>query len=117
MELVSINNDLYFHTSDGSVSPLNDWIYSRSCPLEGGLDGKSWTFGRSVYISEVYSLLNNVDGVDYITDIKLNDSVEAIALKEHELLVVQLEEISFTLQEASSVSGKATISLTKLALI
>jgi predicted phage baseplate assembly protein len=32
----------------------------------GGPDGEGWPFGRSVYISEIYALLDQVKGVDYI---------------------------------------------------
>lgn len=75
-------------------------------PLEGGWDGKGWPFGRSVYISEVYSLLDNVDGVDYVTDVKLNGSDKAIALLEYQLVAVQIEENSFTIQEAWRIQDK-----------
>ena len=36
-------------------------------PLTGGPDGRGWPFGRNVYISEVYSLLDQLSGVDYVT--------------------------------------------------
>ncbi len=35
-------------------------------PLDGGLDGKGWPFGRSVYVSELYQLLDQVPRVDYV---------------------------------------------------
>jgi len=36
-------------------------------PLQGGFDGQGWPFGRSVYVSEIYQLLDKLDGVDYVT--------------------------------------------------
>ena len=36
-------------------------------PLEGGFDGKGWPFGRSVYVSELYQILNQMPDVDYVT--------------------------------------------------
>jgi hypothetical protein len=36
-------------------------------PLHGGTDGKGWPFGRSIYVSELYRLLSNVPGVDYVS--------------------------------------------------
>ena len=36
-------------------------------PLTGGLDGRGWPFGRSVYVSEIYALLDMQPGVDYVT--------------------------------------------------
>lgn len=36
-------------------------------PLLGGHDGRGWPFGRSVYVSEVYALLDGLPGVDYVS--------------------------------------------------
>ena len=36
-------------------------------PLEGGFDGKGWPFGKSVYVSELYRVLDQLPGVDYVT--------------------------------------------------
>jgi hypothetical protein len=35
-------------------------------PLVGGLDGKGWPFGRPVYISEIYRVIDDVQGVDFV---------------------------------------------------
>lgn len=35
-------------------------------PLKGGEDGRGWPFGRNVYVSEVYQLLDTLPGVDYV---------------------------------------------------
>ena len=41
-------------------------------PLEGGgPDKDGWPFGRPVYISEIYALLDQVKGVDYIVSLTL----------------------------------------------
>jgi hypothetical protein len=37
----------------------------------GGPDGEGWPFGRSIYLSEVYALLEQVAGVDYIQDVRV----------------------------------------------
>ncbi|HEX8070861.1 MAG TPA: baseplate J/gp47 family protein [Pyrinomonadaceae bacterium] len=36
-------------------------------PLKGGADGRGWPFGRNVYVSEIYELLDELPGVDYVT--------------------------------------------------
>ncbi len=36
-------------------------------PLLGSVDGKGWEFGRNVFVSEIYQLLEHLPGVDYIT--------------------------------------------------
>lgn len=34
-------------------------------------DGKGWPFGRNVYVSELYQLLDRIDGVDYVQGVTL----------------------------------------------
>ncbi len=41
-------------------------------PLHGGPERDGWPFGRDVYISELYELLEGVAGVDWITEITLS---------------------------------------------
>lgn len=38
-------------------------------PLAGGPDAKGWPFGRNVYVSELYQLLDRLPVVDYVTNI------------------------------------------------
>lgn len=40
-------------------------------PLVGGPEGKGWPFGRPLYASEVYALLQAVPGVEYIDQVEL----------------------------------------------
>lgn len=40
-------------------------------PLTGGPDGQGWPFGRSVFPSEIYEIIDDVEGVDYATHILL----------------------------------------------
>jgi hypothetical protein len=37
-------------------------------PLKGGESGEGWPFGRNIYVSEIYNLLGQVPGVDYVSD-------------------------------------------------
>ena len=40
-------------------------------PIMGGIDRKGWPFGRPVYRSEIYEIIDGVDGVDYVTNLLL----------------------------------------------
>jgi hypothetical protein len=82
-------------------------------PLHGGPDGRGWPFGRDIYVSELYELLESVSGVDYVPDIGLASACGAgdascivaaqtwhdsgdligIALEAHHLPGVQTEQI------------------------
>jgi Baseplate J-like protein len=35
-------------------------------PLSGGPEGRGWPFGRNVYVSEIYGMLDSLPGVDYV---------------------------------------------------
>ena len=43
-------------------------------PLTGGPDGTGWTFGRNVFISEIYEVIENVEGVDYVAGAVMRSS-------------------------------------------
>lgn len=40
-------------------------------PINGGTDGNGWTFGRSLFASELYSQIQPVQGVEYVEGIKV----------------------------------------------
>lgn len=40
-------------------------------PITGGVDGYGWPFGRTVYPGELYALLDQVAGVDYVETVSL----------------------------------------------
>lgn len=76
-------------------------LYRFLNPVVGGTDQGGWPFGRDLYISEVYAILQRVAGVEYIEHVKLQlgDSTEAheritvsanalIASAEHRITVV-----------------------------
>lgn len=45
-------------------------------PLTGGTVGTGWPFGRAVYISELYALLEAIAGVDYVPDMYLTSQCD-----------------------------------------
>jgi predicted phage baseplate assembly protein len=53
---------------DRIASALNAFFH----PLEGGPDGSGWPFGRTVYKSEVYQQIEQVDGVDCVHSLRLS---------------------------------------------
>jgi hypothetical protein len=53
---------------DRIASALNAFLH----PLEGGPDGTGWPFGRTVYKSEIYQQIEQVDGVDCVHSLRLS---------------------------------------------
>jgi hypothetical protein len=71
-------------------------------PLTGG-DGTGWKFGRSVYRSEIYEILDRVPGVDYVPQVKLqNDATlkEVPLTEDHQLVTVEVNENDLEIKEA-----------------
>jgi hypothetical protein len=48
-------------------------------PLQGGPAGEGWSFGRPVYLSEVYEVLERVPGVDSVERVSLAAEGEGVA--------------------------------------
>jgi hypothetical protein len=42
-------------------------------PLKGGRDGKGWPFGRAVYRVDLYHVIEDVPGVDFVDRVRLVD--------------------------------------------
>ncbi|KFB75045.1 baseplate J/gp47 family protein [Candidatus Accumulibacter cognatus] len=81
-------------------------------PLRGGEQQTGWPFGRNVFVSEIYQLLDQLPGVDYVTEVMLasNDSARLIhdaqgkqiglTVKPHELVSTRtLTAMAVTIQE------------------
>jgi len=43
-------------------------------PLKGGRDGTGWEFGRSVFRSELYQVIETLAGVDHVRQLLLNQN-------------------------------------------
>ena len=59
-------------------------------PLQGGRGGKGWPFGRSVFKVDLYHVIEDVEGVDFVDTVKIIDSerrteVEQLRLAADEL--------------------------------
>lgn len=48
---------------------LNKYLH----PLTGGPNGTGWDFGRSVYRSDLYSMLESISGVDHAENLTINE--------------------------------------------
>jgi hypothetical protein len=61
-------------------------------PLTGGPDGDGWELGRDVYLSEIYTVIESVSGVDYVVDVRLLGSLrQQVVWFEKETLKVENE--------------------------
>lgn len=76
-------------TSIDLAAPLGREIIKRLKaylhPLTGGAHGTGWDFGRSIYRSDLYSLLEGISGVDHVGNLTINDIASDFALKTEEI--------------------------------
>lgn len=66
--LVTINSG---HNGETVASAVSAELSRYLHPLEGGPNGKGWPFGRTVYLSELYALIDKVTGVDSVQRLQL----------------------------------------------
>jgi len=79
-------------------------------PLSGGDDADGWPFGRNVFISEIFSLIDQLPGVDYVTAVTLtsptpgrrinNAAAELVGIevRPYELVTAQMATTDVTVQ-------------------
>jgi uncharacterized phage protein gp47/JayE len=77
-------------------------------PIIGGMDGNGWPFGRHVYLSEIYQVIDGVEGVDYVTEASLSkteengvtDPLDKIEIPAHGLVyLLEDEDHKITVEE------------------
>jgi len=51
-------------------------------PLKGGRDGKGWPFGRAVYRVDLYHVIEDVPGVDFVDSVKLADEATKLGVEQ-----------------------------------
>jgi hypothetical protein len=75
-------------------------------PLTGGVGGQGWEFGRSVYRSELYQVIESVPGVDHVQQLLLNGSATQGAVPLVTLTsLVQLDSNLVTVVDPATVPG------------
>jgi hypothetical protein len=70
-------------------------------PLKSGKywQGKGWDFGRGIYLSELYKLLDDLEGVDYVESLQIKDKdnnyKSEIYLAENQLVNINIKDSKF----------------------
>lgn len=82
--------ETYYRVKDA----LNTYFH----PLHGGVDGKGWPLGRGVYASDIYNLLDEVPGVDYVEKVSLQSpgrepSTVALTLDPDQLVQLKIGRV------------------------
>lgn len=81
----------------------NDEVEMFFDPLKSGKywQAQGWPFGKSIYLSELYKLLDDLEGVDYVENLQLKDkdniSQTEINLADNQLVKINLQNSKFTI--------------------
>ena len=67
---VSVNIETGY-SEEGRKNKITEVLTDFLDPLKGGGNGKGWPFGRTVYSSEIYSLIEKVEGVDCVQSVDM----------------------------------------------
>jgi predicted phage baseplate assembly protein len=81
-------------------------LYGYLNPVDGGPDGTGWPFGRPIQSGEIYAVLQRVDGLDLVEDVRLfgadprtgdrGDSVQRIELAANALVFSYAHQVRVT---------------------
>ena len=66
-----ILTSLYVGRFPEMKGPMEGELKNFLHPLQGGPKGQGWPMGRTVHVSELYGLLEMVEGVDYVEKIRM----------------------------------------------
>lgn len=87
-------------------------------PRLGGLDGDGWPLGGEVFVSDLYALLDAIDGVDFVTDVLAasttpgralvgpDDAPVGVRVHPHELVALDLAASKLRLFEPTGDGWK-----------
>lgn len=59
------------YVSDLTIKRVKERLNEFLHPLTGSVHEEGWEFGRPVYLSEIYELIDKVEGVDYVKHVAL----------------------------------------------
>lgn len=62
-------------------------------PITGGPEGKGWPLGRNIYRSELYFLLESIEGIDHVSKIWIDGDLGATSVEIKEYQLVTLTEL------------------------
>ncbi|MEM7557195.1 MAG: baseplate protein J [Cyanobacteria bacterium P01_A01_bin.84] len=73
-----------------------NWFFH---PLHSGKywGGKGWPFARGIYLSELYKILDDLEGVDYVENLLVNNSDSDIDLADNQLVSLDIKNSQFTI--------------------
>ena len=94
---ISVSCKIYLKrksSPSGVEQRVTDKLEAFLDPITGGPDKKGWRFGRSVYSSEIYQLIDLVEGVENVTNVIL--SSDDVTAENKNLIKIPLNGLVFS---------------------
>ncbi|VVB91092.1 Baseplate J-like protein [uncultured archaeon] len=92
------------NTRDKITEELRTFLH----PLKGGQHGEGWDFGDGIFISEVAAVVESIEGIDYITDIRLEKYLfnweDVPGSDSSKLLAFLKDELGFNLVDTAKIT-------------
>lgn len=82
VNIVPVSVDIAVHLESEILERIKAFLH----PLTGGPEKKGWKFGRNLHISDVYALLESIEGVDHVENLLLNNKHEDVPVQPFETL-------------------------------
>ena len=81
----------YSRSGSGHVKAEIDQALRRYLhPLRGGRDGGGWPFGRGIFKVDLYYIIEEIDGVDFVEQVRISDAVSGQGVEQLKLREDQL---------------------------
>jgi uncharacterized phage protein gp47/JayE len=75
-KVVPINSEKGDEVKLAAISRLEEFLH----PLKGGQERKGWELGRDIYLSELYSELESLPGVDHVAELSVSGSIQQMTV-------------------------------------
>lgn len=85
------------------LGKLNHFLH----PAKGGIEGKGWPVGKPVYLSEIYQLIMNTEGVDVVGKIIINAHTGAEQDENGDLILASRMSTVYSGEHSVEISGKS----------
>ena len=94
----TLRGDVYLHphaNEDRVRTDVREALTDAFCPWEPRTSKFGWPFGRNLYASDVYSLLENVVGVDFVENLHFGTAASSVLLRDYELPRLDTIELTY----------------------
>ncbi|MGA1871577.1 MAG: hypothetical protein ACMUJM_23870 [bacterium] len=104
-EMDSATNETYFYLYEDIIrTSIMKALWNYFHPLKGGPRKDGWPFGRNVYVSEIYQIVDSQEDVDYVSTMEIVDPATGYPTSLEEVFII--EGVYSTIRKLHNDSNK-----------